>query len=237
MNLGPGLLLLSLLVWVDGGDPQCLSAIPGLPGIPGMPGRDGRDGLKGIKGEKGLSESHSTGALKGEKGIKGSSGPPGKTGRKGPPGSPGNLGPQGPKGELGIAGNHKRQYQSAFTVKRSTMQHPDKNTPIIFNDVITNDHGHYNTNTGKFVCQIPGLYYFVYHTSQSGNLCLTLRVDDEIKASFCDHKSNSEQVSSGGVLVQLKLNQEVWLATNDYNNMIGIDTNDSVFSGFLIFPD
>ena len=30
---------------------------------------------------------------------------------------------------------------------------------------------------------------------------------------------------------------EVWLSVNDYNGMVGIEGSNSVFSGFLLFPD
>ncbi|KAM5125497.1 uncharacterized protein ACMZJ9_022156 [Mantella aurantiaca] len=231
-----GLLLFSLLIWGSSGDTPCSSPIPGLPGIPGTPGRDGRDGLKGAKGEKGLPANVNMAALKGGKGMKGPQGPVGKSGPKGPSGPPGEKGESGPRGDNGMPGNHKRQYQSAFTVKRNTGEHPEKNAPIKFNDVITNDHGDYKSETGKFVCRIAGLYYFVYHASHSHNLCVTLRLNDHVRASFCDHMSNSHQVTSGGVLLQLAKGQEVWLVANDYNGMIGIDNNDSVFTGFLVFP-
>ncbi|XP_018431266.1 PREDICTED: complement C1q subcomponent subunit C-like [Nanorana parkeri] len=231
-----GLILFSLLVWVDSGEPPCTSPIPGLPGIPGAPGRDGRDGLNGAKGEKGLPANLKTAEIKGEKGTKGPGGPVGKRGPRGLSGPPGEKGEPGPRGDSGIPGNQKRQYQSAFTVKRNTGEHPEKDTPIKFNEVITNIHDDYSRETGKFVCRIAGLYYFVYHASQSQNLCVTLRVDGDTKASFCDHVSNTRQVTSGGVLVQLKKGQEVWLVTNDYNGIIGIENNDSVFTGFLVFP-
>ncbi|KAG8569618.1 hypothetical protein GDO81_014485 [Engystomops pustulosus] len=176
-------------------------------------------------------------SLKGEKGFRGIEGPMGKNGPKGPPGPPGDKGERGFPGDNGMPGNHKRQYQSAFTMARVTGINPTKNTPIIFNRVITNDHQHYNVTSGTFVCHIPGLYYFVYHASQDKNLCVSLYADSEVKASFCDHISNDVQVTSGGVLVQLQKFQEVWLSANDYNGMIGIENNDSVFSGFLVFPD
>ncbi|XP_073457523.1 complement C1q subcomponent subunit C [Aquarana catesbeiana] len=231
-----GLILISLLLLVDSGEPPCSSPIPGLPGIPASPGRDGRDGLKGAKGEKGLPARSNMSGLKGEKGMEGPKGPLGKNGPKGPPGTPGEKGERGPQGDNGMPGNYKSQYQSAFTVKRNTVEHPQPNVPIKFNEVITNIDNDYNRETGKFVCRITGLYYFVFHTSQSQNLCTTLRVDDDIKASFCDHLSNTHQVTSGGVLLQLRRGQEVWLVANDYNGMVGIENNDSVFTGFLVFP-
>ncbi|XP_056399248.1 complement C1q subcomponent subunit C isoform X2 [Hyla sarda] len=237
MLLWTGMMFLTLLTWVESSDAPCMSAMPGMPGIPGIPGKDGRDGQKGAKGERGVPASSNMLGPKGEKGIKGLPGPMGKNGPKGPPGPPGDKGELGPAGDNGIPGNHKRQYQSAFTMARTTDINPAKNKPIIFNKVITNDHKDYNDTTGTFLCRIPGLYYFVYHASQSTNLCVSLYAANELKASFCDHVTNAQQVTSGGLLVQLQKGQEVWLAVNDYNGMIGIEDNDSVFSGFLVFPD
>ncbi|XP_040279933.1 complement C1q subcomponent subunit C [Bufo bufo] len=237
MLLGTGTIFLTLLTWVEGSEFTCNTAMPGMPGIPGIPGRDGRDGRKGAKGDRGVPAISNISNLKGEKGIKGPPGPIGKNGPKGPPGPPGEKGELGAAGDNGMPGNHKREYQSAFTMARSTESYPTKNTPIIFNRVITNDHQDYNITSGTFVCRIPGLYYFVYHASHSSNLCVSLFAANQKKASFCDHMSNIKQVTSGGVLVELKIDQEVWLSVNDYNGMIGIEDNDSVFSGFLVFPD
>uniref|UniRef100_A0A2K5DJU8 Complement C1q C chain n=1 Tax=Aotus nancymaae TaxID=37293 RepID=A0A2K5DJU8_AOTNA len=49
----------------------------------------------------------------------------------------------------------------------------------------------------------------VYHTSQTANLCVV---------TFCDHMSNTKQVSSAEWLLRLQVGEEV-------------------FSGFLLFPD
>ncbi|KAM9299570.1 complement C1q subcomponent subunit C-like [Gastrophryne carolinensis] len=230
------LILLSLLIWAEGAEPPCAAPMPGLPGIPGTPGRDGRDGLKGAKGEKGLAASQLSAGMKGEKGVRGPPGPLGKNGPKGPPGPSGDKGVPGPRGDNGMPGDHKRQYQAAFTVARTTGEYPDKNSPILFTRVIANIADDYNVATGRFRCRLPGLYYFTYHASLEANLCLSLVIDDVKKVSFCDHLSNMQQVTSGGALLQLTKGQEVWLTTNDYNGLIGIDNNDSVFSGFLVFP-
>ncbi|MEE6482520.1 hypothetical protein FKM82_013262 [Ascaphus truei] len=237
MSLSTGLILLALVSLVGCETCPCTSATPGLPGIPGTPGKDGRDGYKGVQGEPGIPAALRSHVLKGEKGVIGVPGPTGKNGPKGPHGPEGEKGELGLKGEHGTPGDHKRQYQSAFTVARMTAEYPAKNSPIIFTREITNDHKDYNVATGRFTCRIAGLYYFTYHVSQAYNLCVSLLVNNEIKANFCDHMSNKIQVTSGGVLVQLTKDQQVWLAVNDYNGLIGIENNDSVFSGFLIFPD
>uniref|UniRef100_A0A8C6Z1R7 Complement C1q C chain n=1 Tax=Nothoprocta perdicaria TaxID=30464 RepID=A0A8C6Z1R7_NOTPE len=194
---------------------NCYGA-PGLPGMPGMPGKDGRDGLKGAKGDPGL---------------------PGKTGPIGPPGPRGDTGGMGPPGEPGMTGSYKQKHQSAFSVTRQTSMHPLKNVPVVFNHAITNTNNDYNTTTGKFTCKLPGLYYFVFHTSLSANLCVLLYKNTVKVASFCDHKTNTMQVSSGGILLHLVGGDQAWLEVNDYNGMVGISGSDSIFSGFLLFPD
>lgn len=140
-------------------------------------------------------------------------------------------------GEPGETGSYKRNHQAAFTVMRQTSEYPDKNTPVVFNKAITNIDRDFNTSSGKFTCRIPGLYYFTFHSSHTSNLCVNMYLNREKVASFCDHMTNDKQVSSGGLLLQMLEGHQVWLAVNDYNGMVGIAGSDSVFSGFLLFPD
>ncbi|NWV30735.1 C1QC protein, partial [Grantiella picta] len=214
------LLLLNLGSAVATEDPHSCYGAPGLPGMPGMPGRDGRDGLKGAKGEPG------------EPGLPGPPGKPGPPGLAGPIGIPGQMGMAGPPG---LPGNSKLKHQSAFSVTRQTSQYPSKNVPVVFNNVITNTNHDYDTTTGKFTCKLPGVYYFVFHSSHTANLCIILYKNQRRMASFCDHKTNTMQVSSGGTLLRLAAEDEVWLGVNDYNGMVGTADSDSIFSGFLLF--
>lgn len=211
--------------------------VPGLPGMPGTPGKDGYDGLPGPKGEPGIPAIPGT---RGPKGLKGEAGIPGRPGKNGPmgvAGAQGDAGPRGPPGEPGVEGRYKQKHQSVFSVTRQTIQFPAPNSLVKFNTVITNPQGDYDTSTGKFTCKVPGLYYFVHHTSQTANLCVQLFHNGVKVTTFCDHMSNKKQVSSGGVLLRLQEGEEVWLAVNDYNGMVGTEGSDSVFSGFLLFPD
>ncbi|XP_010201824.2 complement C1q subcomponent subunit C [Colius striatus] len=237
LHLTLALLLLSLGSTVTADTPLSCYGTPGLPGMPGVPGRDGRDGWKGAKGEPGIPATSATRGPKGMKGEPGIPGLPGKTGPMGPPGLPGGPGPMGMAGEPGLPGSYKQKHQAAFSVTRQTSEHPLRNVPIVFNHVITNTNDDYSTSTGKFTCRLPGLYYFVFHSSQTANLCVILYKNGSKMASFCDHKTNSMQVSSGGVLLHVDAGDEVWLEANEYNGMVGISDSDSIFSGFLLFPD
>lgn len=191
-----------------------LSALsPGIPAVPGTQGPKGQKGEPGMPGHRG------------------------KNGPRGTSGLPGDPGPRGPPGEPGVEGRYKQKHQSVFTVTRQTTQYPEANALVRFNSVVTNPQGHYNPSTGKFTCEVPGLYYFVYYTSHTANLCVHLNLNLARVASFCDHMFNSKQVSSGGVLLRLQRGDEVWLSVNDYNGMVGIEGSNSVFSGFLLFPD
>ncbi|KAJ8342737.1 hypothetical protein SKAU_G00326650 [Synaphobranchus kaupii] len=217
---------------------SCDSAgTPGLPGIPGIPGRDGWEGQKGEKGEPGLPLKPGLVAQTGQKGERGPAGPPGKIGRNGVKGFVGIPGSTGPRGNKGSVGVHKLELQSAFCVTRRTKAQPTARSPVRFSTVITNLNGHFNIDTGKFVCHIPGTYYFVYHASAVSSLCVSFIRDGQNLASFCDHvTSDGTQVSSGGLTVYLNKDQAVWLETNDNNGMIGVAGKQSVFSGFMLYP-
>eukprot|EP00069_Balaena_mysticetus_P004924 bmy_04529T0 len=236
-HLVPNLLLLLLALPPGGQAGTDCYGIAGMPGLPGAPGKDGHDGLPGPKGEPGIPAIPGTRGPKGQKGDPGTPGYPGKNGPMGTPGIPGAPGNMGPPGNPGDEGRYKQNHQSVFTVTRQTVQFPEPNSLVKFNSVITNPQGDYDTNTGKFTCKVPGIYYFVYYTSHTANLCVQLYRSGVKVTTFCDHMSNSKQVSSGGVLLRMQVGEQVWLVVNDYNGMVGTEGSDSVFSGFLLFPD
>uniref|UniRef100_A0AC11D589 Complement C1q A chain n=1 Tax=Ovis aries TaxID=9940 RepID=A0AC11D589_SHEEP len=208
----------------------------GINGSAGIPGRPGRPGLKGEQGEPGAPAIQT--GIRGLKGDQGDPGPPGSPGRMGYPGPSGPMGPPGLpglKGTKGTPGNIKDQPRPAFSAVRPNPLTRDN--VVVFGEVITNPQGHFDKDTGKFTCQVPGFYYFVFHTSHTSNLCVLLYRNGFKVATFCDHMTSSKQVSSGGVLLRLQEGQQVWLAVNDYNGMVGTEGSDSIFSGFLLFPD
>lgn len=228
------LLLLSSAVPLLMASESC-PVIPGMPGMPGLPGRDGRNGAKGEKGEPGQASSV-VGSQKGDRGDPGAMGPMGKRGQSGEPGEPGIPGVPGPPGEQGDAGQ-VGQERAAFSVARGTNEFPARNSVIRFTKVITNLNNDYNTQTGRFRCRVPGMYYFVYHASiEEDRLCVNLKLEQTLLASFCDHRRNKRQVTSGGLAVYVSRDQEVWLETKDYRGMRGNPQGYSIFSGFLLQP-
>ncbi|XP_012987960.2 complement C1q subcomponent subunit C isoform X2 [Esox lucius] len=212
-----------------------LAGTPGLPGIPGLPGRDGRDGDKGDKGVAGevLGRGHEPD--QGQKGDAGMKGAVGKQGRSGVRGEMGPSGPEGPQGEPGDSGSMVSLHRSAFSVARGTVSFPDKSSPIRFTSVITDINKDYNTESGRFRCPIQGTYYFVFHASAEEKLCLQIKLDGTTLSSFCDYfYTKTRQVSTGGVAVYLRKDQEVWLEATEHNSLTGKPEGNSIFSGFLL---
>uniref|UniRef100_A0A2K6LMP1 Complement C1q subcomponent subunit A n=1 Tax=Rhinopithecus bieti TaxID=61621 RepID=A0A2K6LMP1_RHIBE len=178
----------------------------GKNGAAGRPGRPGRPGLKGEQGEPGAPGIR-TGiqGLKGDQGEPGPSGNPGKVGYPGPSGPLGDRGIPGIKGIKGNPGNIKDQPRPAFSAIRRNP--PMGGNVVIFDMVITNQEQPYQNHSGRFVCAVPGYYYFTF------------------------------QVVSGGMVLQLQRGDQVWVEKDPRKGNIyhGLEA-DSVFSGFLIFP-
>ncbi|XP_074074282.1 complement C1q subcomponent subunit A [Macrotis lagotis] len=214
----------------------------GKPGEPGIPGLDGRPGLKGERGEQG-----SPGARTGVRGLKGDvgePGPPGKPGNRGFVGPSGVPGPQGMIGTTGIKGEMGRiqnQVKPAFSAIR---KNPGNNgNVVVFDSIITNQENRYQSNTGKFNCNFPGYYYFTFNVVSTGDLCLFIVSSKGGQTSrslgFCDNNSRGlYQVNSGGTVLKLAENDEVWIETDPHrgNKIYSGQDVDSVFSGFLLFP-
>uniref|UniRef100_A0A8C0IUC3 Complement C1q A chain n=1 Tax=Chelonoidis abingdonii TaxID=106734 RepID=A0A8C0IUC3_CHEAB len=100
--------------------------------------------------------------------------------------------------------------------------------------------GTYNAETGQFTCRVPGVYYFAFQVISSGNLCLSLIRNERKELGVCDSNSRGIlQVNSGSGVLQLAKNDQVWLESDPRqgNRVYDGTEADSVFSGFLLFPE
>ncbi|XP_049631724.1 adiponectin [Suncus etruscus] len=203
-----------------------MAGIPGHPGHNGSPGRDGRDGTPGVKGEKGDP---------GLVGDKGDIGETGITGIEGPRGFPGVPGRKGEPGESAFV------YRSAFSVGlESRVTVP--NVPIRFTKIFYNQQNHYDSTTGKFHCNIPGLYHFSYHiTVYLKDVKVSLyKKDKAVLFTYDQYQDKDVDQASGSVLLHLNSGDEVWLQVygdGEYNGLYADNVNDSIFTGFLLYHD
>ncbi|KFV01054.1 Complement C1q subcomponent subunit A, partial [Tauraco erythrolophus] len=211
----------------------------GKDGFPGIPGLDGRPGQKGDVGEPGKSAQRI--GIKGLKGDAGDPGPPGVPGNRGYhglPGFPGPPGQLGPKGYKGVAGNILEQPRPAFSASRSSP--PSMGRTVVFDNIIINQETSYNPQTGEFTCRVPGLYYFAYQVVSSGDLCLSITKNREHVVTFCDNNSREIlQVNSGSSVLSLAVGDRVSVSTDPAKGsaIYSGSEADSVFSGFMLFPE
>ncbi|XP_077007033.1 complement C1q subcomponent subunit A [Tamandua tetradactyla] len=213
----------------------------GKDGVMGIPGRPGRPGLKGEQGEPGAAGVRT--GFRGLKGDQGEAGAPGKAGHMGYPGHggpPGPTGSPGPKGIKGNPGNIRDQPRPAFSAVRRNP--PMGGNVVIFDKVITNQEAPYQNHSGRFVCAVPGFYYFTFQVVSKWDICLSIvsssRGQVQRSLGFCDANSKGLfQVVSGGTVLQLQHGDQVWIERDPTKGLIYQGTEaDSVFSGFLIFP-
>ncbi|XP_063162630.1 otolin-1 [Candoia aspera] len=223
----------------------------GEKGERGEKGEAGPKGEKGIKGDIGVDGGHGEDGQKGEKGepgIRGDKGDQGPVGMMGPPGmkgipgfkgirgAPGKKGSRGPKGSKGEISTTPR---SAFSVGLSK-PFPPPNLPIKFDKILYNDQEDYNPLTGKFNCSIAGAYVFSYHMTIRGRPARISIVCRNKKMIRSRETLYGQEIDQASFLTILKLNagDQVWLeVTRDWNGVYVSAEDDSIFSGFLLYPD
>ncbi|XP_058918677.2 complement C1q tumor necrosis factor-related protein 2 isoform X1 [Kogia breviceps] len=249
------------------GSPQLICSLPGPQGPPGppgspgtsgmvgrmgFPGKDGQDGQDGDRGDSGEEGSPGRTGNRGKPGPKGKAGAIGRAGPRGPKGvsgapgkhgTPGKKGPKGKKGEPGLPGPcscGSGHAKSAFSVA-VTKSYPRERLPIKFDKILMNEGGHYNTSSGKFVCGVPGIYYFTYDiTLANKHLAIGLVHNGQYRIRTFDANTGNHDVASGSTILALKQGDEVWLQIF-YSEQNGLFYDpywtDSLFTGFLIYAD
>ncbi|XP_013866523.1 otolin 1b [Austrofundulus limnaeus] len=212
--------------------------IQGAMGIPGLHGKHGTPGPVGIRGDPGHP------GLQGEPGVPGPQGPQGMRGLSGPKGERGYPGMRGERGFRGVKGAKGFGYspkRSAFSVGISPRKSfPPSGFPIRFDKIFYNEENHFNITSNSFVCVHPGVYVFSFHfTVRNQPLRATLVVNGLRKVRTRD-SLYGQDIDQASTLVVLRLaaGDQVWMETfRDWNGVYASSEDDSIFSGFLLYPD
>ncbi|XP_051233619.1 complement C1q tumor necrosis factor-related protein 7 isoform X2 [Dicentrarchus labrax] len=233
------------------GAPRLICSVPGSPGLPGKPGPSGAlgadgnhdlsvSGLKGRVGPTGKIGGRGDRGPAGKRGPTGENGGVGQLGPPGPDGEKGDKGKRGPRGTAGICKCGSLLPKSAFSVG-ITSSYPPEKIPIKFNKVLFNEGGHYNPQTGKYICAYPGVYYFSYDiTLANKHLAIGLVQNGQYRIKTFDANTGNHDIASGSTVMYLNPEDEVWLEIF-YHDQNGLFADpgwaDSLFSGFLLYAD
>lgn len=227
----------------------------GLPGLKGDKGDSGEPGSKGDPGVKGDAGEKGERGQAGEKGAQGLDGPPGIQGPAGMKGDPGVQGMEGVPGEQGLTGLPGRKGEKgqkgdcnpvesiAFSVgleKRRSFPLPG--SPVRFEKIFLNENEAYHPETGIFTATTGGIYSFSYHlsvSSQSLRAALFHNGQRILQVSSVKESPQGVTQVSGSTLVQLSEDDEIWLQilNGSQNGLMADETTDSIFSGFLLYPE
>uniref|UniRef100_A0A8B9J3H9 C1q domain-containing protein n=1 Tax=Amazona collaria TaxID=241587 RepID=A0A8B9J3H9_9PSIT len=205
-------------------------------------------------------------------GPKGEPGRPGKPGPRGPPGEPGPPGPRGPPGERGDAGKPGLPglalagaggggsgggaaaggettggLSAAFSGPRIAfyvgLKSPHEGYEVLkFDDVVTNLGNHYDPASGKFTCQVRGIYFFTYHILMRGgdgtSMWADLCKNGQVRASaIAQDADQNYDYASNSVVLHLDSGDEVYVKLDGGKAHGGNNNKYSTFSGFLLYPD
>ncbi|KAM4602034.1 complement C1q-like protein 2 [Polymixia lowei] len=189
-------------------------------------------------------------------GSRGEPGRPGKPGLRGPIGEAGPPGPRGPPGQRGehgklgytklTAAGTNGLNSSSGSVKVAFyvgLKNPHEGYEVLkFDDVITNLGNHYDPTTGKFTCQVSGIYFLTYHVLMRGgdgtSMWADLCKNGQVRASAIaqDADQNYDYASNSAVL-HLDSGDEIYVKLDGGKAHGGNNNKYSTFSGFILYPD
>lgn len=147
-------------------------------------------------------------------------GPAGLRGPAGPPGPPGNS-------------SSSSQPRSAFSVSLGDSTTPSGRT-LVFRQVTYNGQSHYSTQTGKFTCQVPGVYQFDFFCVAYRNPGkVQLKRNGVVVTSGVPSYGDGRVTYTGDTVVRLEPGDQVWLEA--FRGSSGL-LADSFFTGHILFP-
>uniref|UniRef100_A0A3Q3KI58 C1q-related factor-like n=1 Tax=Mastacembelus armatus TaxID=205130 RepID=A0A3Q3KI58_9TELE len=211
------------------------------------------------KGTPALSDHSNSNVLPHSTLLQGPQGKPGRPGKPGPPGPPGEPGPPGPAGPpgdrgdqgrtgiLGLGGTGAISTATYNTVPRvafyAGLKNPHEGYEILkFDDVVTNLGNNYDGISGKFICSIPGTYFFIYHVLMRGgdgtSMWADLCKNGQVRASaIAQDADQNYDYASNSVILHLDAGDEVYIKLDGGKAHGGNNNKYSTFSGFILYAD
>ncbi|XP_062372124.1 myeloperoxidase-like isoform X2 [Sardina pilchardus] len=159
---------------------------------------------------------------------------PGPAGERGPAGPQGLRGPPGPPGPpMHPSGSSSQQPRSAFSVSLGRPM-PFTSRVLRFTRDTYNGQGHYSTQTGKFTCQVPGVYQFEVFCKAFWKVAsVVLKRNGEVIMTALPSPVDRRRINfTGDTVVQLGLGDQVWLEASRGGSGLNPE---SFFTGHILF--
>ncbi|KAI4876446.1 hypothetical protein NFI96_034176, partial [Prochilodus magdalenae] len=191
----------------------------------------------------------------GRPGRPGKPGPPGPPGPPGEPGPPGPVGPPGEKNEVEQPGIFSLGGRAATGISTATytvgsrvafyagLRNPQEGYEILrFDDVVTNIGNNYDSSSGKFVCKVPGTYFFTYNVLMRGgdgtSMWADLLKNGQVRASaIAQDQDQSYDYASNTVILHLDPGDEIFIKLDGGKAHGGNSNKYSTFAGFILYSD
>ncbi|XP_027533708.1 complement C1q-like protein 2 [Neopelma chrysocephalum] len=212
---------------------------PGGPRGPGGPGSPGGPRGPGLPGRPGSPLGPWT---KGGGGLRGDAGKPGLPGL-----ALAGAGGGGSGGGAAAGGEAAGGLSAAFSGPRIAfyvgLKSPHEGYEVLkFDDVVTNLGNHYDPASGKFTCQVRGIYFFTYHILMRGgdgtSMWADLCKNGQVRASaIAQDADQNYDYASNSVVLHLDSGDEVYVKLDGGKAHGGNNNKYSTFSGFLLYPD
>ncbi|XP_041329262.1 complement C1q-like protein 2 isoform X2 [Pyrgilauda ruficollis] len=160
---------------------------------------------------------------------------------QGPKGEPGRPGKPGPGGEA--AGGLSAAFSGPRIAFYVGLKSPHEGYEVLkFDDVVTNLGNHYDPASGKFTCQVRGIYFFTYHILMRGgdgtSMWADLCKNGQVRASaIAQDADQNYDYASNSVVLHLDSGDEVYVKLDGGKAHGGNNNKYSTFSGFLLYPD
>ncbi|KAG5831800.1 hypothetical protein ANANG_G00283060 [Anguilla anguilla] len=123
------------------------------------------------------------------------------------------------------------------------LKNPHEGYEILkFDDVVTNLGNDYDGASGKFICSIPGTYFFIYHVLMRGgdgtSMWADLCKNGQVRASaIAQDADQNYDYASNSVILHLDTGDEVYIKLDGGKAHGGNSNKYSTFSGFILYAD
>ncbi|CAH1242653.1 C1QTNF4 [Branchiostoma lanceolatum] len=132
--------------------------------------------------------------------------------------------------------------RSAFSVARqSSLMGAIETSPVQFDKVFVNDGGDFDGSSGKFRCQIPGIYFFSFNIQTYDHKYVEISLMKSRQKQITLYAESDERniMQSQSVMLTLIRGDKVWLQLKEGTHHAARSFHDNriTFSGYMVYAN